>query len=235
VDGKSGDLLTIWGLTDEQAKINLNTASADVIQRIIVEALGWGGAEAKGLADAITDWRDYGRHEASGFFSDDYYKSLEFPYAMKEQSFERPDELLLVKGVDRKVYETLLPFVTVYGDGRVNINTVSRQGLVALGLDQGVADKVLKARRGVDGVEATLDDHIFSNTFDVASETSKAAALEAREAHQIDALNAKTLLTTESGIYSFVSRVLSSDGGYKRSVMCIFSAFESRILYWYEK
>jgi type II secretory pathway component PulK len=225
----------IWGFMDEQGKINLNTAPADVIQKLIVEVLGWGAAEAKGLADAIADWRDYGRHEASGFFSDDYYKSLEFPYAMKEQPFERPDELLLVKGVDRKIYEDLLPFVTVYGDGRVNINTVSRQGLVALGLDQAVAEKVLKARRGLDGAEATLDDHIFSSTFDVASETSKEVHLEVREARQIDALNTKHLLTTDSGVYSFVSRVLASDGACKRSVMCVFSAFDSRILYWYEK
>ena len=234
-DDQPAGLSAVWGLADEQAKINLNTASADIIKRLIVEVLGWGGPEAKGLADAITDWRDYGRHEMQTFFSDDYYKSLEFPYGMKEQPFERPDELLLVKGVDRKIYEALLPFVTVYGDGRVNINTVSKKGLVALGLDEAVADKVLKARRGVDNAEATADDHIFSNTFDVASETSKAVVLEAREAHQIDVLNAKNFLTTESGIYSFVSRVLSPDGGYKRSVMCVFSAFESRIVYWYEK
>jgi len=235
MDDKSGDMLTAWGLADEQGKINLNTASADTIKRLIVEVLGWGGAEAKGLADAIADWRDYGRHDAQGFFSDDYYKNLEFPYAIKERPFERPDELLLVKGIDLKVYGSLLPFVTVYGDGRVNINTVSKKGLVALGIDPGVADKVLTARRGADNTEATGDDHIFSNTFDVVSETAKAIALEASEARQIDALNARNLLTTESGVYSFLSRVLSSDGAYKRSVRCVFSVFESRIVYWYEK
>ncbi len=235
MDDKSSDRVTLWGLADEQAKMNINTASADSIKRLIVEVLGWGGAEAKGLADAIADWRDYGRHEAQGFFSDDYYKSLEFPYAMKEQPFERPDELLLVKGVDRKIFDALLPFVTVYGDGRININTVSRKVLVALGLDEAVAEKVLKARRGVDNVEATQDDHIFSHTFDVAAETSKVVVVEAREARQIDELNAKSLLTTESGFYSFVSRVPAADGGYKRIVTGVFSAFESRIVYWYEK
>ncbi len=235
MDDKSNERLTLWGLADEQSKINLNTASAQTIQAIVVEALGWGGAEAKGLADAITDWRDYGRHEAQGFFSDDYYKSLEFPYGMKEQPFERPDELLLVKGVDHKIYDALLPFVTVYGDGRVNINTASKKVLMALGLDEGTADKVLKVRRGLDNIEATADDHIFLRTFDVASETGKAVVLEAGELRQIDDLNARDLLTTESGFYSFVSRALSNDGGYKRMVMCTFSAFESRILYWYEK
>jgi general secretion pathway protein K len=235
MDDRTGDRVTLWGLADEQAKINLNTASSEIIKSLIVEVLGWGGAEAKGLADAITDWRDYGRHEAQGFFSDDYYKNLEFPYEMKEQPFERADELLLVKGIDRKIYDALQPFVTVYGNGQVNINTASKKVLVALGLDAGVADKVLKARRGADNVEATADDHIFLRTFDVAAETVKAVALEAREARQIDALNAQDLLITEPGFYSFVSRVLAPDGGYKRMVMCIFSPYESRIVYWYEK
>ncbi len=235
MDDRTGDRVTLWGLADEQAKINLNTASSEIIKNLIVEVLGWGGAEAKGLADAITDWRDHGRHEAQGFFSDDYYKNLEFPYEMKEQPFERPDELLLVKGIDRKTYDALQPFVTVYGDGQVNINTASKKVLVALGLDAGVADKVLKARRGVDNAEATGDDHVFLRTFDVAAETVKAVALEAREARQIDALNAQDLLTTEPGFYSFVSRVLAPDGGYKRTVMCVFSPYESRIVYWYEK
>lgn len=235
LDENAGVVGISWGMADEQGKLNLNTASRESIQRLIVEVLGWGVAQARGLADDIADWRDYGKHQAEGFFSDDYYKSLEFPYEMKDQPFERRDELLLVKGVDLKVYEALVPFVTVYGDGRVNINTASRKVLVALGLEGVVADKVLRVRRGVDNVEATGDDHIFMRTFDVAAEVVKTVKLELREVHQIDALNAKDMLGTESGIYSFVSRVVSSDIGYKRNIACVFSAFESRVIYWHEK
>ncbi len=234
-DDASGTVVEHWGMADEQAKLNLNTASAETIRALIMEALGWGGVEAKGLADAITDWRDTGRHEAGGFFSDDYYKGLEFPYAMKDLPFERPDELLLVKGVDRKTFDALAPYVTVYGDGRVNINTASRKVLLSLGLEANVVDKVLKARRGEDDLEATADDHIFMRTFDVAAETSKAVPLEAREARQIDALNAKGVFSTESGIYSFTARVPSVDGGYQKTVVCVFDALASRTVYWYEK
>ena len=235
MEDKSGNFVTVWGLADEQAKVNLNTASSELIQALIVEVLGWGGAEAKGLAEAITDWRDYGRHESQGFFSDDYYKNLEFPYGMKEQPFERPDELLLVKGVDRKIYDALMPFVTVYGDGRININTAPRKVLLAMGLEAEVADKILQVRKGTDNVEATRDDHVFFHTFDVAAEIAKIVVFEAREARQIDVLNAKGLITTESGFYSFTSRVPSSDGGFKRMIACVFSAFDNRIVYWNEK
>ena len=235
LDDKTGTLGSIWGLADEQSKLNLNTASRESLQRLIVEVLGWGSAQAKGQADAIADWRDFGKHQAEGFFSDDYYKSLEFPYAMKDEPFERLDELLLVKGVDLKIYEALLPFVTVYGDGRININTASSKVLIALGLDASVVEKILRFRRGVDNVEATGDDHVFLRTFDIAADVAKAVKLDLSEIHQIDALNAQNLIGTESGIYSFVSRVLSSDAAYKKSLLCVFSAYESRIIYWYEK
>ncbi len=231
----AGKAVYVWGLGDEASKININKASSDAIKRLFVEVLGLGAPEAKTLADAVTDWRDHGQHQALGFFSDDYYKGLEFPYAMKEKPFERPDELLLVKGINQEIYDALQPFVTIYGDGRVNINTTSSKILVALGLEYAVADKVLKARRGADNVEATADDHVFLRTFDVASETARVFPLEQREARQIDALNASGLLTVEPGVYSFISRVLARDGGYARTVGCVFSPFDSRILYWNEK
>ncbi|MBF0331785.1 MAG: general secretion pathway protein GspK [Candidatus Omnitrophica bacterium] len=234
-DEKTGVRAVSWGMADEQGKINLNTATRDVIRRLIVEVLGWGGVEAKGLADAIADWRDYGKHQAEGFFSDDYYKSLEYPYDMKDEPFERIDELLLIKGIDARVYESMLPFVTVYGDGRVNINSASSKVLIALGLDNAVADKVIKFRRGIDNVDATGDDHIFARTFDVAAEVAKGIKLELNEIKQIDLLNEQNLLGTDSVIYSFTSRVISPDGGFKKNLMCVFSAFESRIIYWYEK
>ena len=234
-DDASGAVLERWGMADEQSKINLNTASAETIRVLIMDVLGWGGVEAKGLADAITDWRDVGRHEAGGFFSDEYYESLEFPYTMKDQPFERPDELLLVKGVDRKIYNALAPFVTVYGDGRVNVNTAPGKVLLALGLDAGVAAKILKARRGEDNLEGTADDHIFVRTFDVAADTAKAVPLELREVREIDGVNAQGLLTTESGIYSFTARVLAPNGGQQREVVCVVDALGSRTVYWFEK
>ena len=234
-DALTASLVAVWGVADEQSRFNINTVARDVLARLAAEVLACNEAEARAVADAVVDWRDYGRHETEGFFSGDYYKSLEFPYPVKEKPFERVDELLLVKGFDRKIFDRLAPFVTVYGDGRVNINTASRPVLIALGFDAMLVDKILRVRRGVDNVEATADDHVFTFAFDIAAETAKAVALEPREVNQINELNARNLLATESGIYSFLSRVPSPDGGYKRSISCVFSVFESKVLYWYEK
>jgi type II secretory pathway component PulK len=224
-----------WGLGDEASKLNVNIAPREVIRRLVMDVLQWDEARARTLADALADWRDHGAHQVKGFFSDDYYKSLEFPYPMKDRPFERPDELLLVKGVDKAIVQALEPYLTVYGDGRVNINTASKEVLAALGLEPAVADKIIQARRGPDNAEATLDDHVFVAAHDIAAEASALVRLEPREARQIDELNARGLLTTGSFLYSFISRVPADSGGYMRTISCVFSALDSKILYWSEK
>ncbi|MBF0570106.1 MAG: general secretion pathway protein GspK [Candidatus Omnitrophica bacterium] len=223
------------GLCDEQGKININTTDTATLTRLIGNVLGIPSDNAGRLAVALIDWREYGRREVEGFFSDDYYKNLEYPYEMKDQPFERIDELLLVKGISKDVYEKLRPFVTIYGDGRININTASKEVLLALGLDVPVADKLLKTRRGQDGQDATLDDHIFLKTFDIASEVNAFIALEAKEASQLDAMNGAGILCTESTVYSFISRVPASGGGYARSIEVVFNAAKNKYEYWYEK
>jgi type II secretory pathway component PulK len=234
-DDVAGKIVERYGVCDEQAKLNLNVVDKLTLSNLIGDVLGSAAVEAAQLAENIVDWRDYGRHTAEGFFSDDYYKNLEFPYAMKEQPFERIDELFLVKGVSRDIYDALMPYVTVYGDGRVNVNTASRKILGALGLNEVVVDKILKARRGADGREATEDDHIFFQIFDIASEVNSLVALEDKETRQIDALNTRNLLTTDSMIYSMISRVRSEGKPMEKSIVAVFNAFSNKFDYWYEK
>ncbi|MBF0619208.1 MAG: general secretion pathway protein GspK, partial [Candidatus Omnitrophica bacterium] len=203
---------------------------------LMMNVLGVSDNDAKQLADNIIDWRDIGRHEVTGFFSDDYYKNLEFPYEMKDAPYERPDELLLIKGMSAAMYEKIAPYITVAGDGRVNVNTASFNILVALGLDAAVAEKVLQARRGPDGIEATKDDHIFYKTFDIASEVGAVVKLDEKESRQIDALNKMGLLGADSFEYSFRSQVRASgSSGETKTIFCMINALNNKIDYWYEK
>ncbi len=235
-DETSGAMVERYGVSDEQGKLNLNNVSGEQLARLLADVLGMTTEEARKQSQAIIDWRDYGKHEAEGFFSDDYYKNLEHPYEMKEKPFERIDELLLVKGLDNNKYHKLLPFVTVWGDGRVNINTVSERVLVALGLDPAVAEKVLKVRRGTDDLESTSDDHIFTRAFDVAVEVKAVLPLEEREMRQIDALNTRGLLSANSFLYSIRSRSLLADGKTGGAeVNMVFDALANKIVFWFEK
>ncbi len=235
-DERSGKIIERYGLEDEQAKLNLNTVDPDTLTLLLQSVLQETESLARSLAVAIIDWRSSGQQELSGFSSDGYYKGLEYPYEAKEKPYERIDELLLVKGVTQLIFDTIRPFVTVYGDGRININTVSAPVLEALGLDPLAVDKILKARNGVDGADATADDHIFLRAFDVASEVKALVTLDEKYARQIDALNARGILGTGSFVASFQSRAVPVQGDSAEvSVDAVFNALTSRIQYWNEK
>ncbi|HEO63663.1 MAG TPA: hypothetical protein ENN78_00130, partial [Candidatus Omnitrophica bacterium] len=130
---------------------------------------------------AIIDWRDeddfvYGEEDfgrARGA-ENAYYQGLVPPYSCKNKDFEILEELLLVKGVTHKLYYgkdedgkikyALKDFLTVYGEGSVNINTAPEPVLSALfGEDfKELASKVCAYRRGADGIIGTKDDRWFS-------------------------------------------------------------------------
>jgi general secretion pathway protein K len=224
-----------FGVADEEGKINVNTADKLVLKRIVALALSMDEENAAKIAEAIFDWRQAGESELKGFYSEDYYASLQFPYPKKNLPFELPDELMLVRGIDREAFDILSNYLTVYGDGHVNINTASKPVLVALGLTEETADKLLKARRGNDGMDNTLDDHVFYRTYDIASETAAFVKLEPEEVKAIDQLNLKGWVTVNSYFYSIQVDSFAGRSNDRKHVVCVVNARENRIVYWKEK
>jgi general secretion pathway protein K len=69
----------------------------------------------------------------------------------KNAYLDSVDELLLIPGIDRKTYEQLLPYVTIYGSagtaGLININDASIPVLMTLpGVDEQMAERVVEYR-----------------------------------------------------------------------------------------
>ncbi len=224
-----------FGVVDEERKVNLNTTNIYVLQRLIEQVLDVKPEERLQLAQAILDWRQQGQSQADGFFSDDYYGNLKHAYFKKDANYELMEELLLVKWMTRTKYERLLPYVTVYGEGKVNINTASGVVLYALGLDHAVVEKVLTARRGKDGLEATGDDLFFTKTFDVASDVGSRVKLEPQEMRAIDALNLQGVLTTNSYYFYCAMQSRLSRSGWSRQAQAIYASRDNKVLYWREK
>ncbi len=125
-----------WGVVDEESKINLNKTDVQTLTNLLINVLSLNDEDAAKLAQALLDWRQYGESEITGFFSDDYYSNLQYPYPKKSADYETLDEILLVKGMNKQMYDKLINFVTIYGDGAVNINTASKEVLEALGLTE---------------------------------------------------------------------------------------------------
>jgi general secretion pathway protein K len=95
--------------------------------------------EAQALVMAIKDWLDQD-DEPSGEFGGetDYYQSLAKPYECKNGEFTTLAELQLVRGITEALYfgtegnPGLRDLLTVYSDGKININTAGPVVLQAL-------------------------------------------------------------------------------------------------------
>ncbi|CAN5232648.1 hypothetical protein BH09SUM1_BH09SUM1_14870 [soil metagenome] len=82
----------VFGLVDEASKLNLNTATVEML-----EALPNMTPE---VAAAIVDWRDTDSDVTTGGAESSDYLLLDNGYSAKDGPFETPEELGLVKGVD---------------------------------------------------------------------------------------------------------------------------------------
>lgn len=161
----SNNLIVQYGIFDEERRININTASLGLLKRLFQFLLGIDEIEAQELAASVIDWRDSDSLLSIplGSAEDSYYRSLRYPYEAKDKPFEILEELLLVKGMNYNYFEKIKKFVTIYGDGKININTAPREIFLILGLDENTVDKLISFRNGEDGLEGTSDDNVFYN------------------------------------------------------------------------
>lgn len=179
----SGDgAVLMYGMTDEESKINLNTASEQVLERLF-RFSGLDEGEAQNLANSIVDWRDKDEFLSVplGSAESSYYRHLPLPYEAKNGDFEVLEEVLLVKGMDENLFQKIKEYITIYGNGAVNVNTAAKPVLVALGLSEETAGLVVEYRNGKDGVPGTEDDAVFTSPSRVASDLSLVYRLNSTE------------------------------------------------------
>lgn len=226
---------TSYGLVDEERKININAADAATLTRLMQRVLGGQDQTASEIAEAIVDWREPGIRQPQGFYSDAYYSNLQFPYQPKDGYFELIDELLLLKGISPEVFYQLREYLTIYGDGRVNINTASEHVLYALGMNDSLINKLVSLRQGPDGREGTTDDFIFERVHDLASDLLKSVQLEVDEIKQIDLLNSAARLKTSSRFFSIQSSSRLDNSRLSDTVWAVYDTYWNRIEYWREK
>jgi general secretion pathway protein K len=138
-------------ITDENAKININTADATRLRNLFLY-VGMPDDAITELQDCILDWKDLDdEHHLSGAESD-YYEGLSDPYKAKNGPFTVPEELALVKGMKPEYFKdggegkSLLPLITTFGVNTLNINTVSKEVMQLLGLDESEIEAIMKQR-----------------------------------------------------------------------------------------
>ncbi|MBI1841715.1 MAG: general secretion pathway protein GspK [Verrucomicrobia bacterium] len=87
--------LPYFALTDESAKINVNSASQEMLEAL--------PRMTSSLAAAIIDWRDTNSDLSTGGAEDETYLRRNPPHRAKNSNFESLEELRLVFGMDMDV------------------------------------------------------------------------------------------------------------------------------------
>ncbi len=235
-----------YGLIDEERRININQASPHRELKRLFSLIAEGISspiDADELAACVKDWRDPDSTESEPNGAEEtYYQSLENPYHCKNGSFQTIEELLLVKGVTPEIFSNLQDLITVYGDGKVNINTAPGEVLEALGLKEELRDKILWFRRGEDGLLGTEDDGFFetANYSQIKTTLNNFEELSQEELSQVRYLNyliSRGRISVSSSYYRINSVGVSPGGKVTKAITAVVQRTGNglpRIAFWHE-
>lgn len=231
---RSDKLFRRYGLIDEERKININKAPVNILERLFKMALGLGEMEAQELAASIIDWRDSDSELSlpSGSAEDGYYRNLRYPYEAKDADFEVLDELLLVKGMTNEIFEKLKSYVTIYGEGKVNINTASKVVLLALGFSEDIADAIIFFRYGDSEAGDLRQGGVFEAPSDIVPRISQLYHLSPAELTRVSAIAEQSLSTASDNFMAKSIAHLPNRKNYTE-ITCVVDR-KGNILYWNE-
>ena len=152
-----GGILVNVKVSDEHSKVSLKTLlynngetneeNYDIYLRLL-RNLGLD----EDLGETLLDWIDGDENSRSrGAETGDYYSTLSSPYVSKDSPLWSLEELLLVKGYHIDTFMKLKELVTVYTDGKININTAPKEVIMALSgeISEDMAEAVISYRREV--------------------------------------------------------------------------------------
>jgi general secretion pathway protein K len=91
-----------YKITDEDGKLNINTATEGQLKALFHDA-GVDITDVDIIVDSIFDWRDDNDLHRLNGAEEDYYTSLENPYSSKDGPFSTVEEMLLVKGITNEI------------------------------------------------------------------------------------------------------------------------------------
>jgi general secretion pathway protein K len=138
-------------MAPEPARRNVGNLMDEKDWEGVLKAAGVPEEMWPGLIDSAMDWTDPDdRRRADGAETEDYYAALDPPRMAKNAPLDTVGELLLVKGFTREIVfggtlrvgdedvavSGLQGLLTVFGDGKVNVNAAEPRVLMTLPLDE---------------------------------------------------------------------------------------------------
>jgi general secretion pathway protein K len=173
------------GMVDENSKININllrNAEGEIDEKREAQMRRlFGALEIKEeRLNPVLDWLDADDIERQDGAEGYYYQSLEEPYECANGPFLTVGQVFLVRGMreferfGEKKNKRLMDYLTIYSDGKININTAPKEVIESLSedLDRAQAAAIVEYRkeqkfesiddlRKVPGLD-NIDDHIIA-------------------------------------------------------------------------
>jgi len=137
------DAKMVVSVVDENSKINLNELFVKGLgipkTYVFFKSLLKRLSLDETIADRVADWTDADKEPKAG----------DSEINAKDGPLDSIDELLLIKGIDRAVYDKIYPYVTIYGNGYINLNSAELPVLMALSdsITEEVAERIIANRK----------------------------------------------------------------------------------------
>jgi general secretion pathway protein K len=155
-DGKIDDLEFIYQISDEDGKLNINSATPQQLSQLFANA-GVPKDKSVEIIDSILDWIDSDNMHRINGAEEDYYLSLKEPYSCKDGTIDTIDELLLVKSMTRQILygdpdnpdiKGIAQFITTQDVKKININTADKSVMASVFGAEVVRDILAKRLNG---------------------------------------------------------------------------------------
>jgi len=214
-EGVDGSMVTNYGVSDEQGRVDLNRVERPVLAALFREVGGLAEADAETLAQRVEEHRGP---------------------AESPRPFRAAEDLLAVEGVAPELWHALAPCVTVFGDRRINLNTASGRALRALALaadagSDGATREALARRIG----RFRAEGHAFTNRsgYEVVGALESWEPLPAEE-HALLSRMVPLLGVSGRHFSGTAAGALAADPGARREIRFVWDRETRRIRSWHE-
>jgi len=231
-----------YGVVGEEGRININRASEALLRSFLEIAGGVDSVSAAEISAAIIDWRDKDDEILTGGAESSYYHGLTEPHDCRNGWFELFRELLLVKGMQQNIFERLEPYLTVFGTGKINLNSASSVVLLSLAdslgaelaVGESLATKIVRCRDSGSVFSAPSADKIVEQMDGFSSLAKREKALFESMMSHITLRSTCFRGTAIASVSAEPGADAENEIEWDSRITFVFRRSRGDILYWYE-
>lgn len=206
---ENGKEETKFGMIDEERKININKADSGLLEALLSKI---GVSNSSEIANNICAWR-------------------------QDKDFTNIAELILAKGlrdIDLKIYEKLKNLITVWGSGKVNINTLDRYVLEILMeyCRKQLQNQNISENNPGDLAERIIQLRPFDSVGDLQTKLTNQRSLDSSQINILNELY--KVIDFKSACFYIRSNGKIGNSNLNSRIYCIFDRDKKNITYWHE-